>query len=75
MTATAKITKVGNSSAMIIPKEIMEQLQLAQGDSVTITQTANGIEVAPYDSEFVADMNLAEKIMREDRDVLHKLAQ
>ena len=75
MTTVAKITKVGNSSAIIIPKEIMTQLHLEQGDTVNITQTSNGIEVTPYDAKKARQLELAREIMRNNRNMLKKLAE
>jgi putative addiction module antidote len=75
MTATAKITKVGNSSAIIIPKDIMDRLHLGQGDLLSITQTQKGIEVTPYDAKKANQLELARKIMRKNRNMLKKLAE
>lgn len=74
-TKTVKITAIGNSAGIILPKEILEKLRVSKGDSLTISETPNGIELNPYDEDFAAAMGLAEEIMREDRDVLRKLAQ
>ncbi|MEJ6701950.1 MAG: AbrB/MazE/SpoVT family DNA-binding domain-containing protein [Akkermansiaceae bacterium] len=75
MSVTAKITKVGNSSALIIPKEIMDRLNLTQGDSVNISETADGVCVTPYDEKKARQLDLARKIMRENRNMLKKLAE
>lgn len=70
-----KVTTVGNSTGVIIPKEILEKLRISKGDSLFVTETPNGIELSPYDAEFAKKMEIAESIMREDRDVLRKLAE
>ena len=70
-----KVTSVGNSVGIVLPKEILTQLRISKGDSLNVTETPNGIVLTPYDSEFERQMDLAESIMREDRDVLRKLAQ
>jgi putative addiction module antidote len=70
-----KITTVGNSAGIVLPKEILEKLRVSKGDVLTVTETSRGIELSSYDAEFAAGMHLAEEIMREDRDVLRKLAQ
>lgn len=72
---TTKITKVGNSSAMIIPKEIMDKMNLRQGDQLYLDADKQTIQVSACDPDFAADMALADEIMREDREVLNKLAQ
>ena len=75
MITTVKITSIGNSAGIILPKELLEKLRVSKGDTLTVTETPDGIGLNPYDENFATAMNLAEEIMREDRDVLRKLAQ
>jgi len=69
-----KITTVGNSAGVVLPKELLARLHLAKGDTLYVTELPDGIKLAPYDPEFERQMEVAERIMREDRDVLRKLA-
>lgn len=69
------MTTVGNSTGVILPKELLEKLRISKGDSLYVTETPRGVELSPYDEEFAAQMETAEAIMREDRDVLKKLAE
>lgn len=71
----AKIISVGNSAGIILPKEVLDTMKVAKGDTLYIRETASGYEVSPYDPEFERTMELAEQVMREDRDVLRRLAQ
>jgi putative addiction module antidote len=75
MNMSLKITKVGNSAAIILPKEVLAQLRAALGDTLYATETPHGIHLTPTNPDFEAKMAKAEKIMREDRDILHVLAQ
>lgn len=75
MTSTLKITTVGNSTGVILPKEILEKLRVKKGDSVFAIETSNGIELTPYNPELAEQMAIAEQVMREDRDALRKLAE
>ncbi len=70
-----KITTVGNSAGVILPKELLARLRLEKGDELFALETPGGIVLTTYDPELAAQMEVAEKIMREDRLVLHKLAQ
>lgn len=70
-----KVTTVGNSTGIILPKELLEKLRIGKGDMLYVTETPRGIELSPYDEEFAAQMEIAESVMREDRDVLRKLAE
>jgi putative addiction module antidote len=73
--ASLKITTVGNSAGIVLPKEILQRLRVDKGDTLYVVETPNGIELTPYDPEFASQMEVAERVMRQDRDVLKKLAE
>ncbi|TXI49590.1 MAG: AbrB/MazE/SpoVT family DNA-binding domain-containing protein [Lysobacter sp.] len=70
-----KVTTVGNSAGVILPKELLARLRLEKGDELYALETPGGIVLTTYDPELAAQMDVAEQVMREDRQVLHKLAQ
>jgi putative addiction module antidote len=69
-----KVTTVGNSVGIVLPKELLERLRVGKGDSLYVIETKQGIELTPYNPEFAAQMEAAERVMREDRDALRSLA-
>ena len=73
--STLKLTTVGSSTGVVLPKELLEKLRVQKGDLLHVIETPNGIELTPYDPEFAEQMDLAEEVMREDRNVLKKLAE
>ncbi len=75
MTTTLKLTTIGNSTGIILPKDILEKLRASKGDTIFAIETPNGIELTPYDAKFARQMEIAERVMREDRDVLRRLAE
>jgi len=75
MPTKLKITTVGNSAGIVLPREILERLRVGKGDTLFATETPNGIELTAFDEEFVEQMTVAEQVMREDRDVLRKLTE
>jgi len=75
MATTVKLTTIGNSTGIILPKELLEKLRVHKGDTLHVLETPNGIELSPFNPEFARQMDVAENVMREDRDILHKLAQ
>lgn len=75
MTSTLKITTVGNSTGIVLPKDILEKLRVSKGDVLYATETPRGIELTPFDPDIARQMEVAERVMREDRDVLRKLAE
>ncbi|PSB12729.1 AbrB/MazE/SpoVT family DNA-binding domain-containing protein [Pleurocapsa sp. CCALA 161] len=70
-----KVTTIGNSTGVILPKKLLEKLRISKGDTLYVTETSRGVELSPYDQDFATQMEIAESIMREDRDVLRKLAE
>ena len=70
-----KITAIGNSAGVILPKELLAKLRLDKGDELYALETPDGIRLTTYDPVFAAQMEVAEKIMREDRDLLRRLAE
>jgi putative addiction module antidote len=72
---SAKVTAIGNSVGVTLPKEVLSKLRVGKGDELFFTETPDGILITPYDAEFAAQMEAAEIVMREDRDVLKILAK
>jgi putative addiction module antidote len=70
-----KLTTIGNSVGVVLPKDLLARLRVGKGDTLYAVETPNGVELTPYDPDFAAQMEAAEAIMREDRDVLKKLAE
>lgn len=70
-----KVTTVGSSVGVILPKEAQQQLGVKKGDTLHLTEAPGGYRITPYDPEFEEQMKLAEEIMREDRDILRALAK
>ena len=75
MNATLKITKIGNSAGVILPKEVLARLRVGPGDTLHLTESPDGVRLTAADPDFAAKMEGAEAIMREDRDILRVLAK
>ena len=71
-----EIKKIGNSTGVILPKELLARLNLSQGEWVYVTELPDGgVRLTPYDPDFEEVMRLADEIMDEYRDTLRALAQ
>jgi putative addiction module antidote len=70
-----KITTIGNSAGIILPKELMARLRREKGDELYALETPDGIRLTVYDPTLAEQMEVAERVMRERRALLHKLAQ
>jgi len=69
------VRKIGNSLGVILPAEVTAALKVAEGDKLFLTESPDGMRLTPYDADVVRQMEAAEKVMREDREVLKKLSE
>jgi putative addiction module antidote len=70
-----KLTQIGNSVGLILPKEILARLKLEKGDTVFVTETPDGVAVTPYDPGLEEQIDAGRAFMREFRDTFHELAK
>ena len=70
-----KITAIGNSADIILPKELLARLRLGKGDELYALETPDGVRLTAFDPELAAQMEVAEEVMRKRRTLLNKLAQ
>lgn len=70
-----KLTKIGNSVGLVLPKDMRRKMKLESGDVVHLTETPEGYKITPYDPEFDRQMEAARKIMAKRRAALHELAK
>lgn len=70
-----KLTQIGNSVGVILPKETLARLKLVKGDTLFASETATGLTLSTYDPVFAQQMDAARSIMKKRREVLHELAK
>jgi putative addiction module antidote len=70
-----KITTVGNSAGVILPKELLARLRLEKGDALYATELPDGIKLMPFDPKLAEQMDVAERVMRKRRGLLRKLSE
>ena len=70
-----KLRKTGNSLATTWPKEVLNRLNVKEGDSLFAVETPHGVLVTPYDPKFEKTMEIARKVMARDREALKELAK
>ncbi len=76
MTMKIEIKKIGNSDGVILPRELMQRLDLKRGQQLHVTELAGGgFQALPYDPDFEKTMEIADEIMDEYRDTLSVLAK
>jgi putative addiction module antidote len=70
-----KITTVGASAGIILNKEVMARLKVKKGDALYLTEAPDGYRLTPYNPEFERQIELAEDIMHDDREILKALSR
>ena len=72
---TLKLTQIGNSVGLILPKELLARLKLEKGDMVFVTEAANGVNLSPYNPSLDKELALGREFMHDYRDTFHQLAK
>lgn len=70
-----KLTQIGNSVGVILPKEVLARLKLEKGDTVYVTETPDGVTLTPLDPAFEQQLEIGREFMREYRDTFRALAK
>ncbi len=72
---TLKLTTIGNSLGVVLPKEALARLRLEKGDTLFLTEAPDGFRLTPYNPTFEKQMQTARQIMKRRRAVLRELAK
>ena len=75
MNKPLKLIPIGNSTGVILPKEILARLRVEQGDSVAVSDTPTGVELRPVEEDFEEQMAAARAVMQRRRRALRELAK
>jgi putative addiction module antidote len=75
MTTPVKVRKVGNSLGVILTKDVVEALGVAEGDELFAVRTLDGIRLTPFDPDFAKAIESTRDYMRRHRNALHELAK
>jgi len=43
-----KVTTVGNSTGVVLPKEVLARLKVEKGDTLYLTEAPEGYRITPY---------------------------
>ena len=75
MTKETTIRAIGNSAGATIPKAMLKQLHLSEGDKVYLIEVDDGILLTPFEPEFSKAMEIYEEGARQYRNAMHELAK
>lgn len=75
MNMQLKVTKIGNSAGVILPRELLAHLETAVGEMLSVTKTPRGIEISAPEADFDAQMAAARAVMQRRKRALAELAK
>ena len=76
MILEVKLCKVGNSVGLVLPKEALAHMNVVEGDTVSITEAADGsLRLSPTKAEVSRQMEVVQDLMKRYRNTLRELAK
>lgn len=75
MNTKLKITKIGNSAGIVLPKEVLAHLDAEVGETLSLVTTPRGIELSAEEPDFEAQMAAAREVMARRKRALRELAK
>jgi putative addiction module antidote len=73
--ATLKLRAIGNSVGVVLPKELLAKLDLAEGDTVQVVETQEGFLLTPASSDVEEQLRLGRELMKKYRETFAALAK
>jgi putative addiction module antidote len=74
-TLTLTVRKIGNSLGFILPKEVVQLLQVQEGETLSVTRSPDGVRITPYDPQFEHKIEIARSVMSRYKNALRELAK
>ena len=72
---TLKLTAVGTSTGVVIPKEMLKRLKVERGDTLFVIETPSGYLITPYDPAVEEELRIGRQFMRDYRETFKALAK
>ena len=70
-----KVTAIGNSMGIVLPKEALGKMKANKGDSLYLVESPEGYTLTPYQQDFEEQLTAAESIMGRYRNTLRELGK
>lgn len=76
MVLELKIRKVGNSVGVILPKQALSHLKVEEGDTVSVTEAADGsLRISQHKPEVAKQLAVVQDVLKRYRNTLRELAK
>ena len=70
-----KLTQIGNSVGVILPRDVLARLKVGKGDTLHVTESPAGITLTPFDPSLADEIEIGREFMRGYRDTFRALAK
>lgn len=70
-----KIHKIGDALGITLPKELLQQLNIGEGDTLVLTETADGVQMMIDDPQWEKAMKIYREGSQTYKNALRELAQ
>lgn len=70
-----KLTAVGTSTGIVIPKEMLKRMKVSRGDKLHVVETPDGYLLTPYDPAIAAQVEAGREFMMKYRETFKVLAK
>jgi putative addiction module antidote len=70
-----KVTQIGNSLGVILPKEMLARLKVEKGDQLFMTEAPDGYRVTPYRAAAEEQIKAGRQFMHDYRETFRELAK
>ena len=70
-----KLRRVGTGYGVLLPKKVVENLNISIGDDLELTETENGIELSAFDPEFSAQVEAFRRTEGRHRNSFRELSR
>jgi len=70
-----KITQIGNSLGVILPKEVLAELKARKGDTLLVSSAPGAIMLSQFNPKVAEQVETGREVAREYRDTLRALAK
>lgn len=75
MAEKLKLTAVGTSTGVVLPKPLLQRMKVERGDTLHVIETAEGILLTPYDPTVAEQVELGRAFIKQYRDTFKALAE
>lgn len=75
MTKKTTIRAIGNSAGATIPKAMLENYHMGEGDTVHLVEVDDGVLITPFDPTFAEAMRLYDEGAKTYRNAMRELAK